>query len=382
MNEDGHVSIPRRGYFAAGLAVAMAGSIGAFALTAGADEVATPPAAPAAAEAQVDPDAPATYAQTGPDASSPPPVLPWGETPTEVEDGPAGASSKALAATGADIAQKPGPRTLQPEFSPKGYTSKKRSLRHGRTRVPPQPPVPGRAAVPATRDVNYHYASTYQYAESDGSYANMVIWNPKLGEEDYHTLAEIAVQTKEGDQTVEVGWTVDRGVNNGSEEPHLFVYHWVDGKASCYNACGFRQYSKTVFPGDKLPTGVAKRFGIQFFNDAWWVAYDSEWIGYFPADLWKKNPFTRTGLVQWFGEVATSSEKPCSEMGTGVAADDAEKGEEGAGRFGTISLLNSPDAVSVEMFSQSPGFAPTKGIYPTVVAKSKRTSRYGGPGAC
>ena len=101
-------------------------------------------------------------------------------------------------------------------------------------------PVP-RPAPP----VKYHYSSGLQYAETDGTYANLVIGKPDLAEEDYHTLAEIAVQSADGKQIVEVGWTVDRGVN-GDDDPHLFVYHWVDGKETCYNGCGFKQYSKTV----------------------------------------------------------------------------------------------------------------------------------------
>lgn len=50
------------------------------------------------------------------------------------------------------------------------------------------------------------------------------------------------VQSEDGRHIVEVGWTVDRELN-GDAQPHLFVYHWVDGQATCYNGCGFVQYS-------------------------------------------------------------------------------------------------------------------------------------------
>jgi hypothetical protein len=349
------------------------GSLGVSALNAGADEVAGAPA-PAAAEASVDPDAPPTFAQTGEEASSPPPVLPWGQKPVAVTKGPVDATSKQLAAIGADIAPKRGPRVLRPEYSPKGYTSNKRTLRSGRTSVPPQPPATTLAepVLPTTRPVKYHYSSAYQYTEADGSYANMVIGKPKLADEDYHTLAEIAVQSADTKQIVEVGWTVDRGVN-GDEEPHLFVYHWVDGKETCYNACGFQQYSKTVFPGDKLAEGTAKRMGIQFFNGAWWIAFDSEWVGYFPGELWDGR-FTRSGLIQWFGEVAASSSEPCSAMGTGVTAyDDAR-----AARFGTVSLLNSNDLPVISVDAKSEGREVP--VYPAS-RSSDRTFRYGGPGS-
>ncbi|HET6530322.1 MAG TPA: neprosin family prolyl endopeptidase [Actinoplanes sp.] len=292
-----------------------------------------------------------------------------------MDAGVAGATSASLAATGADIAkaEKTGPHRARPEYSPKGFTSRKRTLGVSRTTVPPRPPAVGALAEPVatTNKVNYHYSSAYQYVESDGTYANLVIGRPYLAAEDYHSLAEIAVQSADGKQIVEVGWTVDRGVN-GDEDPHLFVYHWVDGKESCYNGCGFKQYSKTVVPGDTLPTGVPKRFGIQFYNGAWWIAYDSEWVGYFPGELWEGR-YTKSGLIQWFGEVAASSIKPCTDMGTGADAFDLS-----AARAGSISLINGPE-VSISVRANSPeAEAPVYGAN----RLSERTFRYGGPGAC
>ncbi len=358
MNEDGHVSIPRRGYIAAGLAVAVVGSLGVIStMNAGADEVAAKPAAVAA--------------RTAPGAPLPPAELPWGEEPEPVKKGAPGASSAALAATGADIApdDKSGSLVPEAEFSPKGYTSKKRTLRKSRTTVPPQPPVtepaPGQGNV-----VRYHYAGARQYAETDGTYANLVIGKPKLAQDDYHTLAEIAVQSADGRQIVEVGWTIDRGVN-GDVDPHLFVYHWVDGKATCYNGCGYVQYSKSVIAGDTLPVGVSKRFGIQFHEGAWWIAYDSEWVGYFPESLWEV-PFSRSGLIQWFGEVASRSTTPCSGMGTGSGAHLTS-----AARIGTIALLGGPEPAVTFQAESADTDVPAYVVNPL----SDRTFRYGGPGA-
>ena len=61
-----------------------------------------------------------------------------------------------------------------------------------------------------------------------------------------------------------------------------------------------------IRPGDTLPRDTTKRFGIQFFNGAWWIAYDSEWVGYFPGALWD-DKYTQSGLIQWFGEVAAGA---------------------------------------------------------------------------
>jgi hypothetical protein len=304
------------------------------------------------------------------DALTPPAELPWGERPERLKRGRAGASSRALAAAGADIAADSA-RDTRPvaEFAPKGYTSDRGSRSTSRTSVvPPAPGGIGALAepVPGQNRVNYFYSSAYQFAETDGSYGNLVISKPKLADEDYHTLAEIAVQSADGQQIVEVGWSVDRAVN-GDDDPHLFVYHWVDRKESCYNGCGFINYSKNAWPGMTLPEGVSKRFGIQYFNGAWWIAYDSEWIGYFPDSLWDGD-FTRSGLIQWFGEVAASSAEPCTQMGNGLEAENLS-----AARIGSISLLNGPDTV-IQTKAQSK--------YYTAVKASDRTMRYGGPGAC
>lgn len=378
MNEDGHVSIPRRGYIAAGLAVAVVGSLGVIStMNAGAAEVAPSRAAAAAA---------AVAAATVPGTLQPPPELPWGGRPTPLKKGPAGASSEALAATGADIAAAPGRNGIaipQPEFNPKGDAPRKRMQRNARTAVPPRPPLaeplPAQSPVaepPEDDDpVKYHYANAFQYTEVDGTYANLVISKPKLAQEDYHSLAEIAVQSADGNQVVEVGWTVDRGVNEGSDEPHLFVYHWVNDTESCYNACGFVQYSKTVAPGLKLPLGP-KRFGIEFYKGAWWIAYDSEWLGYFPAALWRNKgvEFTKTGLVQWFGEVAAATTEPCTQMGTGSTPDKSS-----AARIGTISLIvdnkDVPPAYSIMTLSEDVDTP----VY-TITPVSERTARYGGNG--
>jgi hypothetical protein len=142
----------------------------------------------------------------------------------------------------------------------------------------------------------------------------------------------------------------------------------VDRQESCYNGCGFVQYSTTAVPGLTLPSGVSKQFAIQYFNGGWWIAYDSEWVGYFPGTLWDGD-FTHAGLLQWFGEVAASSTTPCTEMGNGITS-----GSSSAARVGSIAWLGTllPVTTVVEASSS---------VYP-VTKLSERTFRYGGPGAC
>ncbi|BBH65803.1 hypothetical protein ACTI_24880 [Actinoplanes sp. OR16] len=347
----------RRGLLAAGLTAAVIGTIGVVStLNAGAEQI--PGEAPASATAVAEEP-----------LLTPPAKLPWGARPHSIRTGRDGASSKSLKAAGL-IAAAPDEQSEEQaeDEAPKGRTSRTTFVKSERTEILPPDPPPTATTSPAAAKptVNYLYSVGTQAAVSDGAYANLTISKPKLDKEDYHSLAELAVQSADGRQIVEVGWTVDRLVN-GDDDPHLFVYHWVDRKTTCYNTCGWVQYSKNITPGDVLAQDKTARFGIQFFNDAWWVAFDSEWVGYFPGKIWG-DKFTKTGLVQVFGEVAAASPTPCTEMGNGVGAGDTA-----AARVGSVSYLNGP-AVDMSVRATSEVYA--------VNRLSARTFRYGGPGAC
>jgi hypothetical protein len=344
------VSNSRRGLLAAGLAVAVVGSMGTvWTLNAGAAE--TPEAeAPAVAVAPVDAAAPAV-ADAAADAVAPvdaepapvpPKLLPWGAKPKKIKRAKAGASSTAVAAAGAGAAPADTSGSLKPkaEYEPKGRGPiNPAGTRMRASVVPPAPPSTVSSVMAAAAKADkpiYHYLVGTQLGETDGSWANLTIEKPRLAEGDFHTLAEISVESGgETPHAVEVGWTVDRGVN-GDSDPHLFVYYWKDGVPICYNACGFTMYSKTVKPGDTLPVGESKRFGIQHSGGAWWIAYDSEWIGYFSDKNWESR-FTKGSVTQWFGEVAASTLTPCTQMGNGKLATNGS-----AARIGSISMTNGP----------------------------------------
>ncbi|WP_239163114.1 neprosin family prolyl endopeptidase [Paractinoplanes rishiriensis] len=343
----------RRGLLAAGLAVAVVGAMGvASTVSAGAEQVPGQPVAESAPQTEAE--------------FTPPPLLPWGERPTEIRRGRPGTSSKSLKAAGMDAAPADASGSTKPRgrYGPKGRSAKNTVLKSEETNVaPPEPP----GTAEGTSKVTYLYNVARQEAETDGFYTNVSIAKPYLDKADYHTLAELAVQSADGKQIVEIGWNVDRLVN-GDDEPHLFVYHWVDRKTSCYNGCGFQQYSSTIKPGDRLPSDVIKKFGIQYFKDAWWVAYDSEWIGYFPEKLWNNQgiTFNRSGLLQVFGEVAATSDAPCTDMGNGQWSKETT-----AAHLASITYLNGPP-VAMNVYSTSSHY--------TVNPLSARTLRFGGPG--
>ena len=398
MNEDGHVSNSRRGLLAAGLTAAVVGSMGVvWTFNANADETpeaelpaaatasvapAAEEAAPAAEEATPAEEEVAPAAETSAPVtaqpkrvSQPPKLLPWGEKPTKLKRARAGASSAAIAAAGADFApaDKSGSIVPKAEFGPKGRQYYRKLPKTPRaTPVPPAPPAVGVSAKAAAvdEDYNFYYQGAHQYGVTDGTWANLTIEKPKLHKDDNHTLAEITVQSADGQQIVEFGWNIDREVN-GDADPHMFVFYWYNGVPKGYNKDynvkpGASTGPKATLPASDDTTEVSKRFGIQHNDGAWWFAYDREWLGSIPDDKWG-GTFTKGGLTQWFGEVATLSDHPCTQMGNGLAGTNGK-----AARIGTIALTNGPD-VNPIMRDPIPG-------YNADLRPGNITFRYGGPG--
>ncbi|WP_250002338.1 neprosin family prolyl endopeptidase [Actinoplanes sp. M2I2] len=371
----------RRGLLAAGLAVAVVGAIGVVStVNAGADQIASPPeasSAPAAAGA----DADAT--EIDPADITPPARLPWGDPPRRIKKGRDGATSKTLRAQGLSAAPPDASGSLAPrgKHGPKGRSGGRSGvIRSQQTTIaPPKPPGVKQAAA-AANDVNYLYNVGSQDANSAGVFANVTIGKPELAKKDYHSLAEIALQSADGEQIVEVGWTVDRVVN-GDDDPHLFVFHWVNDVPKCYNDCGFVQVSPNIKPGATLTYGVTKKFGIQYFNNAWWVAYDTEWVGFFPEKIWNDAgvQFDRSGYVQVFGEIAAAQSKPCTDMGNGTAPDTEDSA---AARFSSVGYVDGPSPVLFMRSTVPDQYAVAKVMDKSVTPwrESTRSFRYGGPG--
>jgi hypothetical protein len=189
----------------------------------------------------------------------------------------------------------------EPKFGPKGF--------------------PGVAHAQDT----FIYVGYHQLAgtNSQGAGARMLQGDPGLAIEDAHTLGEIGLSSMDSRQIVEIGWHVDVLVN-GDAHPRLFVFHWIDGAPTCYNACGWVQVSTTNRPGMRVAPGEYGDYLIKRQGEDWWLYYNGDALGYFPGSLWTQagTSYTDVGHAQWFGEIAAESTESCTEMGNGVFGTD------------------------------------------------------------
>ena len=227
--------------------------------------------------------------------------------------------------------------------------------------------VVGPDVSPTTAGLQYFYADSYESATATGAVGTFLVEDPTVSVTDFHSLAEMSVQSSDREQTVEVGWIVDPG-QFGDTMPHLFVFHWVNGSPGCYDGCGFVPTSTTITAGMVLTAAETDVFEIAYANSNWNIYDNGTLVGYFPGALWS-GTFTSFGLTQWFGEVAAGSSVPCSQMGRGAYA-----GANGADTINDMGLVGGP-RVSIATNA-------TNNAFYTAEATSSNSLSFGGPGGC
>ncbi|WP_265558803.1 neprosin family prolyl endopeptidase [Streptomyces hygroscopicus] len=238
----------------------------------------------------------------------------------------------------------------------------------------PLPPVVPSASASAGYGPICWYGSCFDYVtgrqktDAGGASIQMFQASPQLypGDIESHSLQELAVQSSDQKSTVEIGWTVDLGLN-GDLRPHLFVYHWVDGQESCYNGCGFVRLSRSVRPGMAVRTGRSAQYAIEYLAGDWWVFYNRQAVGYFPGSLWG-GTFTRGQTISAFGEVAHATGVTCEAMGDGVDGSAS-----GSSWISTFQLLDSADPSQLTVTETSPELYDSGSVTPT-------SFHLGGPG--
>lgn len=233
---------------------------------------------------------------------------------------------------------------------------------------PPTPVALHKAGIAA----GYHYVYGYQYATALGGDAYFSQHTPYLNPSDNHTLAEVAAKSSDGRQIVEIGWTVDRGVN-GDANPHLFVFSWVNGNPNCYNGCGYVQYSSTFRPGQAVAgDGSTYLYGIEYYQGNWWLYSQNQWLGYFPGTLWSNQGvnYSQVGLVQWFGEVSSGGGSG-TQMGNGIYGSNA--GSAAITNASFITSVSTATSASLTVNATDPS------CYNSGVINTS-SYNYGGPG--
>jgi len=241
---------------------------------------------------------------------------------------------------------------------------------------PPPPPAPACDGV-AWFGSCYYYGNAGFSTVSDGGGMTLSIDKPQYVNTggSGHTLNEIAVQGGDNNRNiVELGWLVSNE-QEGNSNPHIFVYHWINGAETCYDGCGWQQWSNTYHPGMDLGSAVGKKVyvGYVFYQGNWWAWFDNQWMGYFPGTEWN-GQYTKTSLIQWFGEVASANGiPPKTQMGDGLLSVSPS-----AASMATLCDVDAKDWIC--WYRDKQALSQTVPKYYDIGRVGYGATRYGGPG--
>jgi len=258
------------------------------------------------------------------------------------------------------------------------YKQRKPGAERDRTPPPPGPPggPPACDGVPNFESC-YYYASAAFSTAADGGGMTQSIKKPVYVNTGGfgHTLDELAVQGGDNNgDIIEIGWLVSTE-QYGNANPHLFVFHWKNWAPTCYDACGWVQWSNTYHPAMDLGSAVGKKvyIGYVLWQGNWWAWFDNQWMGYFPGSEWD-GKYTKTSLIQWFGEVASQNGvPPKTQMGNGQFSS--------APKAASMSTLCDVDAKAwICWYRDKQLLTDTVPAYYDIGRVSFGAVRYGGPG--
>jgi hypothetical protein len=196
----------------------------------------------------------------------------------------------------------------------------------------------------------YFHAKSVQWSQVYGCDARLNIWDPKINipssPGDDHSISQLWLQNyqKPELQSIEAGWTVDKGLN-GDEYPHLFIYYTTNGYSKDGNniggynrlESGWVQYNPTIYPNIPLTSMISVQGGKQYdlgvkyqlYEGNWWfgINYNESgpwiWIGYYPASLFNGGLGNYVEWISFGGEVYSALPNPCltqDQMGSGRQA--------------------------------------------------------------
>lgn len=239
----------------------------------------------------------------------------------------------------------------------------------------------------------YHYNTGTQVIPSpggDGVASDEFVVKPTLDTAagDFHSLQQIWAMSSDYQQVVEAGWVVSSNVNNGSLDPHLFVYARKNGVSPTgWNGSFTAVAGAAYVAGQSVQAdndSVADKFAIQYFDGVWWVQYKAVWFGYFnpsTAGLWGTAPvvtFNKVRVGQAGGEVASNG--GCTDMGNGLFGETGGVYNSSAGRSANWSVINPPTG-TVSSITLDPTTDTSKWRH-KLNTGSVRTFALGGTGGC
>lgn len=243
--------------------------------------------------------------------------------------------------------------------------------------------------------VFFRYVGARQFLASgqsaSGIAANLILDNTNFldtARGDYHTLGEIGVQSQDAQSGVEVGFTKDPLVcGAGVNKICLFAFWKRNGVGQCYNGCGFVDVAaQPINLGADLTADVGqKRFQILHTGTAWWIAYNANWIGYYPDSLWSSTTtvgpgvtFTSAPKMQAWYEVASAVDKTCSDIGNGYPVTDVL-----SSRVGSMVLTDKVPSTIVDSFTGFSQLGTVASTWPAAVMSTSMvtatTYRASGP---
>lgn len=225
---------------------------------------------------------------------------------------------------------------------------------------------------PAQAALTYLYVVGAETKTMPGAAVLVTVAKPTVTAGDFHSLAEMAVFSADGQQAVEVGWSVD-ATTFGDNNPHFFATRWTNGVFGGYNDATWSDWAAnmTVNRGTSLvgDVGQLKTFQISYGSGAWWVYYDNVAVGSFPASDWTSPTFTTGSVWKVWGEVAANVASPTTQMGNGLCAANTT-----AAKFSSMTYSDGSNANLV--------VAATNTAKYDYVQTTQRTFRYGGDGSC
>lgn len=225
----------------------------------------------------------------------------------------------------------------------------------------------------------FYYAAAAESLLADGGGMTIEIESPAVvsGGGGDHSIAEIAVEGASSSlDDVEMGFSLSPQ-QWGDNNPHLFVYHWVDAAQTCYDTCDWNQYSNTWYPGMDLSQLLGQQVyaGWVHFQGAWWAWFNDQWLGYINDSVWS-DTFTQSEVIQWYGEVASSEGiPPLTQMGNGQFAENST-----AATLSTLCDVNVSQWTYYYREQQLTSSITQVSYYDMINHSNFGAVRYGGPG--